>query len=186
MSDVWFTSDNHWDHARVIEFSKRPFESVEEMNEMMVQNWNAVVKPGDRIYHLGDFSLGSEERAIKFAKRLNGQKYLLFGNHDRKLRKSKEFLSQWIWTKDLDIITVDGQQIVLCHYPFLTWASSHRGAWDLHGHCHGSLTPDAWAHRVDVGVDAWNMSPVSLEEIKVVMKTKTFRPVDHHGKKDEE
>lgn len=55
----WFTSDTHFDHANVIEYCKRPFSNVEEMNEAMIRNWNKRVMPEDTIFHLGDFHLGS-------------------------------------------------------------------------------------------------------------------------------
>ncbi len=185
MNDIFFTADTHYDHKRIIEFSERPFDNLDEMNEIRVKNWNDRVKPGDRVYHLGDFSLGPEDRAVAFSKRLMGQKFYIFGNHDKRLRKNKDFLSQWVWAKDLDHITIGDQKIVLCHYPFLTWAGSHRGAWDLHGHSHGSLKDDPGSLRVDVGVDCFNYAPVSFEEIQVLMKKKEFVPVDHHGRRDE-
>jgi calcineurin-like phosphoesterase family protein len=185
MSDIFFASDHHFDHARVIEYSGRPFADVNEMNETMIDNHNKVVKPSDRCYFLGDFSLGPEDRAIEFVKRLNGQKFLTFGNHDKRLRKNKEFLGHWIWARDLESISVGEQKIMLCHYPMLTWAHSHRGAWDLHGHSHGSLKEDPGAFRVDVGVDCWDYTPVSFEDLQKKMSTKTFVPIDHHGNRGE-
>lgn len=178
---VFFTADLHFDHTNIIKYSERPFASLEEMNETMVRNWNDTVQPGDLVYCLGDFSLGDEDRAVAFAKRLMGQKYLIFGNHDRSLRKNKDFLAQWIWAKDLAQIEIGAQKIILCHYAFVTWNQSHRGSWNLHGHSHGSLKPDQGALRADVGVDCWNYTPVSFEELAKVMSKKTFKPVDHHG-----
>lgn len=183
---VWFTSDTHYGHSKVIDYSNRPFKDVDEMNEMMVQNWNAVVRPGDLVYHLGDFSFQPEERAIQTAKRLMGQKYLIFGNHDKRHRKVPEFCSQWIWTKDLHGIEVGDTRIVLCHYAMLTWNQSHRGAWQLHGHSHGSLPEDPKTLRQDVGVDVWNYQPVSFEELQRVMARREYEPIDHHGLRDRE
>lgn len=178
---VWFTSDLHFGHANILTYSERPFDDVRDMEESLILNWNACVQPGDRVYMLGDFALCDVERATKIAKRLNGQKFLIFGNHDKRLRKDKEFLSLWVWARDLESIEVDGQKLVLCHYPMVTWHGSHRGAWMLHGHCHGSLRDDPHALRVDVGVDAWQYMPVSFEEVANRMSKKTFKPVDHHG-----
>jgi calcineurin-like phosphoesterase family protein len=180
--DVFFVSDTHFDHARVIEYSKRPFADVDEMNEAIIDNWNRVVRPGDRVYHLGDFSFARRpEDSIAFAKRLTGQKYLVFGNHDKRLRDHQEFLRQWVWTKDLAQIEIDGQKIILCHYAMITWNQSHRGSFQLHGHSHGSLPEDKHALRVDVGVDCWNYEPVSFEQVKAKMATKDYQPIDHHG-----
>lgn len=152
------------------------------MDEAMISNWNHVVRPGDRVYHLGDFSFHKDiDDTLRILRRLNGQKYLVFGNHDKKLRDNREFLGEWIWAKDLAQIEVAGQKIILCHYAMLTWNQSHRGSWQLHGHSHGSLPQDPNSLRVDVGVDCWGYEPVSYEEIKYVMSKKTFRAIDHHG-----
>lgn len=182
----WFTSDLHIGHANIIEYSNRPFEDVDEMNEAIVTNWNSVVRPGDLVYVLGDFALCDVDKATKTAKRLLGQKFLVFGNHDKRLRKDKDFMDQWIWGKDYAEIKVADQKIILCHFPFLTWNGSHHGSWSLHGHSHGSLPPDTHARRVDVGVDCWNYFPVHFDELKKVMDKKVFKAVDHHGHRDEE
>jgi len=179
--NIFFTSDTHYGHANVIKYSNRPFQDVDEMNEMMIKNWNDVVRPGDLVYHLGDFAFTTLEKATEIARRLNGQKYLVFGNHDKRLRKERDFLAQWVWAKDFAEIKVGDQKIVLCHYAMLVWNQSHRGAWNLHGHSHGNLPVDKHALRIDVGVDCWDYEPVSYDEIADVMSEREFRPVDHHG-----
>lgn len=183
---TFFTADSHFGHARVIEYSKRPFADANDMNEAMIANWNAVVCPRDIVYHLGDFALCDVEKATKIAKRLNGQKHLVFGNHDKVLRKHAPFTSQWIWAKDIAEIKIADQKVILCHYALVTWNGSHRGSWSLHGHSHGSLREDPHALRVDVGVDVWGYNPVSFEALQAYMGRKSFEPVDHHGRKDEE
>lgn len=182
---VFFTSDTHYGHANIIKHSKRPFRDVAEMDEAMIRNWNAVVRPGDLVYHLGDFAFCEANRATWIASRLAGQKYLVFGNHDKHLRKDKAFLAQWIWARDYAEIKVGDQKINLMHYAMLVWNGSHRGAWQLFGHSHGSIKDDPHALRLDVGVDVWNFEPVSFENLRVVMGRKTFAPVDHHGRRDE-
>lgn len=182
---VFFTGDTHYGHSRIIEYSHRPFDDVDEMNEMLIQNWNSVVKPGDLVYHLGDFALCDAEHSTKIVKRLNGQKYLVFGNHDKALRKDKSFLGHWIWAKDMADITVGSQRIVLLHYAMLVWNQSHRGAWQLHGHSHGSLEESPNRLQADVGVDCWNQFPVSFDELAKKMAKKNYKPVDHHGRRDE-
>ncbi len=184
--NVFFTSDSHYGHSNVIKYSNRPFDDADEMNEAMVTNWNSVVKPGDQIYHLGDFALCDEDKACKIAKRLMGQKFLIFGNHDKRLRKNVSFLGHWTWAKDMADITVDSQRIVLLHYAMLTWNQSHRGAWSLHGHSHGSLKDDPHSLRLDVGVDCWGYFPVSFEDLRKRMSKKEFEPIDHHGRRDQE
>lgn len=184
---IWFTSDQHYGHKRICEFAKRPFSDIVEMREELIQRHNEVVESGDLVYHLGDFAFLDDVEAIKIARRLNGNRYLIWGNHDKKLRKSKQFVSQWIWCKDyaeIDVPGDPGTKVILAHYPFLTWNKSHHGSFHLHGHCHGSLKPDPGARRVDVGVDCWNYYPVSFEEVAEVMSKKVFKPVDQHGARD--
>lgn len=182
----FFTSDQHFGHRRICEFSNRPYDDLVEMREDFIRRHNDVVGPGDLVYHLGDFSFADPEESIKIAKRLNGNKYLVWGNHDKRLRKSQEFVSQWVWCKDMAEIDIEGQKIVLCHYPMLTWNKSHHGSFMVHGHCHGSLKPDPHSLRADVGVDCWDYYPVTFEELQKVMSKKTFKPVDHHGDRDHE
>lgn len=181
MNDIFFTSDLHLGHKAVIEYSKRPFASVEEMDEALVERWNATVRHGDRVYCLGDFSFHKPTKSAELARRLVGQKFLVFGNHDKRLRKEGMFLQEWLWARDLESIKVEEQKIVLCHYALLTWPQMHRGAWQLHGHSHGSLRADMRALRLDVGVDCWNYAPVSLEVVRDCMSKRRFVPVDHHG-----
>lgn len=183
MSDTWFTSDLHIGHSNILEYSNRPFKTVDEMNEALVDNWNRVVKAGDRVYCLGDFALCDPDIASDFAGRLEGQKFFIWGNHDKAVRKHQPFLKHWVWQKDIADIKVGEQRIVLCHYALLTWNQSHRGAWSLHGHSHGSLRESPDALRTDVGVDCWDYRPVSFDELKEHMSKKNFEPVDHHGRR---
>lgn len=83
---TWFTSDTHFGHARIIELCNRPFANVDFMREMIVNNWNAIVSPSDRVFHLGDVALGPIHDSLQVIKRLNGRKTLIIGNHDRNFR----------------------------------------------------------------------------------------------------
>lgn len=179
---TWLTSDSHYGHAAVIGYSNRPFKDVNEMDQMMIRSWNDRVRPGDLVYHLGDFSFHKDQaKTVQILRRLTGNKYLIWGNHDKRLRKNQDFLNEWVWCRDLEKIEIQGQKIVLCHYAMLVWDGSHRGNWMLHGHSHGSLKDDPGALRLDVGVDPMGYAPVSFEEIKKIMSKKKFEPVDHHG-----
>lgn len=177
--NVFFTSDTHYGHANVIRYANRPFSSAEEMDEAMVRNWNEVVRPGDLVYHLGDFALSRSDRAVRIAKRLVGQKYIVWGNHDKDLRKDQVFCQQWVWNRDLTQVEVAGQKITLCHYAMRTWASAHHGAWQLYGHSHGSLK-DIGGRTLDVGVDCWGFTPVSFETLRQRMREREFATQDHH------
>lgn len=179
MAEVFFTSDTHLGHANVIRYCNRPYPDVEAMDEALIANWNARVKGGDVVYHLGDFALVHQDKVEPYVRRLNGQIHLVFGNHDRFL-KSRGRAFGFAWIGPYKRIEVGKQKIVLCHYPFLTWHGSHRGSWSLHGHCHGTLPRDMTQKRLDVGVDPNGYRPLSYDEVRVKMDEVKFEPVDHH------
>ena len=187
MANIFFTSDQHFGHANVIKYAKRPFASVEEMDETMIANWNTVVARGDSVYVLGDFSFHKIDRTRAIFDRLNGMKFLIRGNHD----KNDQIHDLFIWSKDLFTLKVSDasadrgtQNIVLCHYAMRVWPKSHYGAYQLYGHSHGSLPDDPNARAIDVGVDAHAFTPISYDRVKEIMSKKTFVPIDHHGNAD--
>lgn len=179
---TYFTADTHFGHANILRYqaTTRPFRDVNHMHEALIANWNNVVKPADTVYHLGDFGFGPAVRLAR--KRLNGKIRLILGNHDKfGLEDAGIFES----IDNLKLIDLDGQRIVLCHYAMRTWQFQSKGAWQLYGHSHGNLADDLTALSCDVGVDCWNMAPVSMAQLRAVMRTKEFKPVDHHGRDDE-
>ena len=182
---IYFTADTHFNHEAVIRYSNRPFSDLEEMHERLIESWNELVKPGDTIYHLGDFALSwgkkSDELIDAVLSRLNGQKWLITGNHDR-----EEVVNNRQWVKVLPYheLKVDRggehkQRIVLSHYSMRSWNQSHRGSWMLHGHSHGNLS-DIGGKSCDVGVDSWNYRPVSIDVMECYMSQRDIRAVDHH------
>lgn len=178
---TFFTSDTHFGHQNILRYQAltRPFKDLNHMHEALIANWNKVVAPSDTVYHLGDFGFGPA--VILARKRLNGKIRLILGNHD-KIRLEDADMFQSIDT--LKLIDVDGQRIVLCHYAMRTWQFQSKGAWQLYGHSHGNLADDLTTLSCDVGVDCWNMTPVSMAQLRAVMRTKEFVPVDHHGRDD--
>ena len=181
MSDaVFFTADTHFNHAKCQElFRAGRFTSVEAMNETIVERWNSRVKKGDRVYHLGDVALGSPAAAAAILSRLNGQIFLIRGNHDR-VAEHRLCKDRFVWIKDYFGLRVGEQKIQLCHYAFRTWNQMHRGSWHLHGHSHGTLPELETLRAFDVGVDCWDFYPVSYDEVAAKMATKRFEPVDGH------
>jgi calcineurin-like phosphoesterase family protein len=161
MSKVWFTADTHFGHANVIKYCARPFASADEMDAHVIAAWNAVVGRGDIVYHLGDFAISRDPRTVRrIFQQLNGSKFLVPGNHDFKATLDLP----WAKKDHVQFKTVDGQQLVLCHYAMLDWPSSHHGAIQLYGHRHGARP--STHNQLDVGVDCWGFAPVSLEDIK--------------------
>jgi calcineurin-like phosphoesterase family protein len=162
---TYFTADQHWGHEAIISMCKRPFASVEEMDETMIANWNAVVSRGDNVWHVGDFAHRCDlKRKRAIFSQLNGSKHLVPGNHDNPDTMSLA----WASIGQIRQIVVDGQRLVLCHYGLRTWPGSRRGAIHLYGHSHGTLPGNAQC--LDVGVDCWQFRPVTLAEIKEVLE----------------
>lgn len=177
---TFFTSDLHFGHENVIRYAKRPFANAAEMDAEMICRWNSVVGPADEVYVVGDFALCKRDRALEIAKQLNGTKYLVRGNHDREPPGAA-----FAWIKDMHTAKIQlgetVQRIVLCHYALRVWDRSHYGAWMLYGHSHGNLKDDPHALSLDIGVDCWNYTPVSVGQIADRMALKDWKPVDHHG-----
>lgn len=161
---------------------RKNFASIEQHNETLIERWNARVQPGDRVYHLGDFALGQASAAAEIGRRLNGQIYLIRGNHEA-VAEHRLCRERFVWVKDYHSLRVGEQKIYLCHYAFRTWNCMHHGSWMLHGHSHGSL-PELDHRSFDVGVDCWYFAPVSFEQVAAKMATKTFVAVDHHGERE--
>ncbi len=171
MSNIFFIADTHFGHENIIRYCDRPFARAQEMDAKIIDNWNAVVRPGDTVYHLGDFSWSHPE---PYLKRLMGKVVLIKGNHDR---------SRWIEESpfegchhllELKNKPVKGASIVLCHYSMRVWNHSHRnGSWMLYGHDHGRLAPIK--NSVDVGVDPNGFRPLALEEVaRLIKKTQAL------------
>jgi calcineurin-like phosphoesterase family protein len=163
MATLWFTSDTHFGHGNIIRYCNRPFKSVDEMNEVLIRNWNSVVQPGDEVWHLGDVAFGSMEKAHACIRRLNGTKHLVWGNHDEGYEWEKLFAS----TQHYKELHVGKQELVLSHYAMRSWHHNMRGTVMLYGHSHGTLP--SYGKSMDVGVDAarmfWNMRPISFGEV---------------------
>ncbi len=176
---VWFTGDTHFSHANIIEYCNRPFASVEEMDETLIRNWNDRVKPGDIVYHLGDFAFHKKADEVKqLANRLNGQIHLVYGNHDWKPTHKAE--GCFVWRGHKKLIKIDGIKISLNHYAEEVWWCSHHGGWMLHGHSHGTMPVRGM--RVDVGVDGWQYCPVDFNMVSAVMERRQANLSDYHGR----
>ncbi|TGD95275.1 metallophosphoesterase family protein [Methylobacterium nonmethylotrophicum] len=158
---TYFTSDTHFGDPRVLRIDRRPFPDLATHDAALVANWNAVVAPEDTVWHLGDVALGPPpERVQALIAGLNGQKHLIVGNNDGPATLGAD---SWLSVAHYAEIDVEGTHLVLCHYAFRTWNRMARGVVNLHGHSHGKLKPVT--RQYDVGVDAWEFRPVTLETI---------------------
>lgn len=197
---LWFRSDDHIFHENlIVKFKKRNFKDVHEMNEVMIANHNSVVQPDDLVFDLGDVGFTSPESISKYLKRLNGIHHLVKGNHDKNAVKSPA-LECWEWVKDYhelkykdtrtDFRTQKEFDLILFHFPISQWHGKHRGSIHVHGHSHSQHFHDpqlkcpecnhTWPdiRRFDVGVEANNYFPVSVEQVIDLAKDIDFK--SHH------
>ncbi|MBS2001323.1 MAG: hypothetical protein JST44_07430 [Cyanobacteria bacterium SZAS LIN-5] len=183
----WFTSDHHFGHAKIIQYCDRPFETVEQMNEELVQNWNALVGDNDTVYYLGDFSLKSSAME-EFAPRLKGRKVLIAGNHDGCHPSNHEgkLGNLALYRKYFDAVHEDLEWdgLHLHHMPYHDDVD-HRypeyrpidaGLILLHGHVHQRWTVNG--RQINVGVDVWNYEPVHESEIRKLVAQIESQSVD--------
>jgi calcineurin-like phosphoesterase family protein len=161
---VFFTSDTHFGHAAIIRHQKRPFATVEQMDAALIMRWNACVRPTDTVYHLGDFCYRSGPKtAADYLARLSGTVHLICGNHD--IDTVRDHGSAFASVSEMLTLKIDGQRIVLFHYPLREWPHAFSDAWHLFGHVHGNLDHQPHGFSLDVGVDSHEYRPLSLAQV---------------------
>lgn len=186
---IFFSSDYHFGHKNVIKFANRPFASVEEMNEEMINRHNSVVRANDLLYIIGDFSFLPVDKTVEILKRMKGAKIFVPGNHDKVMNhQDVRNCFQHFYPYDChpqikieDASAIGGYQtIVLNHFAMKVWNKSAHRSFHLYGHSHGSMPDDINSLSMDVGVDCWDYYPVSYEQVKLAMSKKVWKPIDHH------
>lgn len=168
---IYFTSDQHFGHSNIIKHCDRPFASVKEMDNQLLDAINSKVKRTDTLYVLGDFSYRGRDPAYYRSLIRCGEVHLIVGNHDKRSRcRCFESVS------DVSQVSIHGRRLWLSHYLHKTWPGSHKGSWHLYGHSHGSLDHlDLFTNTLDVGVDnctRYGMEfgePWSIEQVSEVL-----------------
>lgn len=156
MTKRFFTSDNHFDDHRIDIFS-RPFKTVQEMNDVMVANWNSVVGEDDIVYHLGDFAV--KPSGYEYAKKLNGKIHLILGNYD--IDNIKNFNHQLFESiSSFQTVDIQGTTYYLTHMP----VDANPGMFSLVGHIHGLWKVQR--KMINVSTDAWHFFPIPEEKIE--------------------
>jgi calcineurin-like phosphoesterase family protein len=178
---LFFTADTHFYHKNINYIMKRPYSSMEEMIETMILLWNTTVPKDGTVFHLGDVSFGNTTNTVSVLGQLNGKIHLIKGNHDHGMSATVREI--FTTTSDYtELLVNEGggtkQRISLMHYPLRVWNHSHYGAWNLHGHSHGSLEPIG--KQLDVGVDCCAYKPISYHDIKKYMDASSIVNQDHH------
>ena len=184
---IWHNGDWKGEGSSNWRISK---ETVEYMNDKLIENINNIVGKDDTLYHLGDWCFAPKHECYKVARtyrdRINCKTiYFIWGNHD-----SFQIRDLFDGCYDILNVNVNNQRIVLCHYAFAIWDKSHRGAWQLYGHSHSNA--EEWLNSVmpnrrsiDVGVDnaakiLGDYRPFSFEELQNIIGIKPGFSADHH------
>ncbi|MDH6674293.1 calcineurin-like phosphoesterase family protein [Paenibacillus sp. LBL] len=181
MSNTWFISDTHFGHKNIINYENRPFTSTYEMDEVMIENWNKVVKPNDVVYHLGDVFIANKERQQEIMKRLNGHVILRLGNHDKATVTSYLKLGFYDVYKHNIFVNIESNLLALSHYPINedNVDPSDNGlnliqkglAKNLHGHVHSQIQELDQSIYKCVSVELTNYTPIHVDEIAVWLKS---------------
>lgn len=172
---IYFTADFHFWHTNIIKFCSRPFKDTEEMNRVLIDNYNSTITDQDTVYILGDFSMASFSWQRSLLNKMNGKKILVRGNHDRSTKQCLEMGFESVTNGPLDI-EYKNIKFRLSHYPFapsvptdypvkfLDRRPKREGCdWLLCGHCHVSWK--TLENMINIGVDQWSFRPVSFDEI---------------------
>lgn len=144
MSKKLYISDWHYGHTNCLHFDNRPFKTTEEMNAALVDRWNAAVGAGDVVYMLGDMFWCNADAAIEILESLNGQIFLIKGNHDR--CHTKELTDRFVKVADYMEIEDGDRKVVLSHYPIPCFKNHFYGWFHLYGHVHNSFEFNMMRH----------------------------------------
>lgn len=165
MTKTFVISDTHFGHAKILTFKMedgspvREFASVEEMDDVMVERWNAVVGENDKVYHLGDVAIGKKD--LKTLARLNGRKTLISGNHD--CHNTKEYLKYFDNVRGYRVLnTQGGNRIILSHIP-IDFEQRGRFSLNVHGHLHRNVKANPFYYNVSV--EQINYTPLDVDII---------------------
>lgn len=182
---IYFTADTHFNHENILGFCSRPFKGVKEHDEALIENWNKKVPDDALVFHLGDVCFGNCAYNRDILKRLNGNIYLVLGNHDIRGDAYGRYKNRFIGMSMETLVTIGDQKIILNHFPLLCFAGSYRKkpVWQLYGHVHTSpysrgrdmdrIDGNVFPHQYDVGVDNNNFTPVSFAELREIIKVRT-------------
>ena len=179
--NFYFTSDTHFNHENILSFCNRPFSSIREHDECLIKNWNEKVPKDGIVFHLGDVGFGNNQYIKEILDQLNGEIWLVVGNHDMKSIISQHKKRFHIMAQQMSM-TVGNQIIIMNHCPLLCFAGSYKKnpAWQLFGHVHSGPRSNKgldlprldvlFPTQYDVGVDNNNYTPISYEELETIMK----------------
>lgn len=207
MGKIWFTSDLHLSHKLVTRLRHFTHYDQDGMaapdtqthDDVLAANWDAVIKPEDTVYVLGDMSINSGDHVLEWVAKRPGTIHLISGNHDKThkgifqkkaLTKIERWKDSFASIQDELVIEIAGRKVTLSHFPYWSWGDGPRAGADdpnfkpryenqrpketptsilIHGHTH---TKDrAHGRQFHVGVDAWDLKPVPYKVVEDWVRT---------------
>jgi calcineurin-like phosphoesterase family protein len=206
--NIWITSDTHFGHAGIVRGTThwrtldadgnkivpldavRDFDTVEEMNEMMISNINDCVGEHDTLFHMGDWSFGVFENISEFRYRINCKNiHFIIGNHDHHIESNKENIRRFFASvnsyNEVNVAHKSGNlKLVLCHYPIVSWNNMRKNSYMIHGHQH--LKGDQRfgnGKRMDVGMCGHpEFRPYNLDEIVEILRNSESYEIENRSK----
>ncbi len=198
--EIFFSSDIHFNHKNIVKGttswrnedgsipmgSVRDFDTIEEMNDTLINNFNKRIGQDDLLFLLGDIAFGGYESIERFLDRLVCKNVsLIYGNHDQNIKKSIYGLQdRFMGCYDYREIALNDRDFVLCHYPLQSWNKLNKGAIHLHGHVHlPKQLKLGKGKMLDVGVDGNDLNPYHIDEILYLMENQPIKSgleLDHH------
>lgn len=176
MGKIFLTSDTHFNHNKDFVYAARGFKTIEEMNEAIIKNWNAVVTDEDTVYLLGDVIMGEDLQAgLRLISKLKGKKYLAYGNHDTDARL-KAFKTNRFF-EDIQMgyrLKYGKRNFILTHYPTVTANGEDIRTINLYGHTHQNESNffEERIYMYHVGMDSHNCTPICIDDIIAEIKSK--------------
>ena len=169
-----FTSDLHLGHNNIVNLCKRPFADVDEMDAVLIDNWNRKVKKNDVVYLTGD-AVWDKKKVAFYMEQLSGKKILIAGNHDSTWIKREECQKYFDDIVPYLEVHLNGHPITMCHYPMLEWRSSREESkrklgYLIHGHIHNRIADEyrqlfLQFNALNAGVDVNSFEPVTFDEL---------------------
>lgn len=161
MGKVFVCADLHFSHKNIIKYEDRPFADADEMNEKLIENWNSVVTKNDLVIVLGDVAFTNKTKTKELVSRLNGQKYLVMGNHDR--HRSIEFWRDAGFCYVSPYPIIYGGMFLMSHEPREKTSDDF---FYIYGHVHGSEDYEDWTkHSACVSIERLNYKPAELADV---------------------
>ena len=173
---IYYISDTHFKDQAIFDKCKRPFKSLQNMEETIINNWNKKVNDDDIVYVLGDLVKDDDVSAIQIFKKLKGHKHLIVGNHDHQLLEDIKASSLFETIKFIDLILDNNRKVCICHYPLMDWMEFNRQGILIYGHIHNKTAKNGNAYKLikefyrnlpayNCGVDVCGFEPRTLNEL---------------------